>query len=155
MKLQSITATLFIFLFVYTAVSKFISFGIFQTVLQLSPLIGNYSNFIAWMIPITELVIATLLFFPSTRVKGLKASFALMVVFTAYIGYMLAFTPDRPCSCGGVISKLSWQQHLWFNLGLTFIAIISILPTMNKLFIAINPGSASAGGTGRRSRKPV
>jgi hypothetical protein len=29
---------------------------------------------------------------------------------------MLAFDTSLPCSCGGIIAKLSWKEHVVFNL---------------------------------------
>ena len=81
----------------------------------------------AWAVPLTELAVAGLLFFVSTRGLGLKASFVLMILFTLYIGYMLVFTPHLPCSCGGVIKQLSWKEHLVFNIALTGLAALGIV----------------------------
>ncbi|MFC0773403.1 MauE/DoxX family redox-associated membrane protein [Terrimonas alba] len=139
-------SAIFILLFAYTAFSKLLEFSTFQFVLGASPLIGNYANIIAWMLPAAELAVAGLLFFPSTRTVGLKASLLLMTVFTLYLVYMLVFSPELPCSCGGVLKKLSWREHVYFNLILILIAIIALFPSIiYKLFVATN----------RRSRKPV
>jgi putative oxidoreductase len=117
---------LLILLFVYTATSKFLEFSSFRYVLSRSPLIGQSAPVVAWALPITEYAISLLLFFHSTRRIGLWASFALMLVFTGYIGYMLAFSPHLPCSCGGVIKEMSWKQHLVFNIFYTLLALAGI-----------------------------
>jgi hypothetical protein len=39
-----------------------------------------------------------------------------MAAFTGYIGFMLLSNIELPCSCGGVISSLSWKNHLVFNI---------------------------------------
>jgi hypothetical protein len=57
---------------------------------------------------------------------GLLASFGLMTVFTIYIAYMLLTSSHLPCSCGGVISKLSWKEHLWLNVLLSVLAAFSL-----------------------------
>jgi putative oxidoreductase len=121
-----IIAALFILLFVYTAISKFLSFTNFKTVLHLSPLLWGISHIVAWVIPIAEILISLFLFIPKSRLIGLYSSFILMAAFTLYIGYMLAFEPNRPCTCGGIISKMSWPQHLIFNIVFTFLAWIGI-----------------------------
>lgn len=121
-----IISALFILLFVYTALSKFVEFGSFKGVLKKSPLIGDMSVLATWAIPTTELLIAALLFIPRTRLAGLYGSLGLMTMFTLYLGYMLAFTPKLPCSCGGVISQMTWTQHLIFNIFFTLLALTSI-----------------------------
>lgn len=117
---------LLILLFVYTATSKFLEFSSFRYVLSGSPLIGSMAPVVAWAIPALEYAICLLLFFPLTRYWGLLASFVLMLLFTGYIGYMLAFSPQLPCSCGGVIRQLSWKQHLVFNIFFTLLALVGI-----------------------------
>lgn len=116
MHIASIIAAVFIFLFVYTALSKFLDFTKFTAVLASSPLIGSRKLWLAWSLPVTELFTAGLLFFPKTRRAGLYLSFFLMCLFTMYIAWMLLFAPHLPCSCGGIISKLTWKQHLLLNI---------------------------------------
>jgi hypothetical protein len=141
-----IISALFILLFVYTALTKLIEHESFKAVLGQSPLIGIKANILSWLLPISELFTATLLFFPSVRKWGLASSLALMLIFTGYITYMISFAKNLPCSCGGVISLMTWSQHLIFNIFFTALAAIALLLTLrNKLFIAIN----------RNSRTPV
>jgi hypothetical protein len=121
-----IISALFILLFVYTATSKLLEVAKFQYTLTKSPLIGDYAVLISWALPITELLITILLFAPKTRLYGLYASAAIMSLFTLYLGYMLAFTPNLPCSCGGVLKNMSWNQHLVFNIVFTALAITGI-----------------------------
>ena len=117
---------LFILLFVYTGTSKFLDFANFSHVLGRSPLIGGMAPIVAWGLPLTEFAIATLLFFPRTRKLGLWASFAIMLVFTGYLTYMIYFTPDRPCNCGGVLKQMTWKQHLVFNIFFTLLALAGL-----------------------------
>lgn len=121
-----IVAALFILLFVYTAMSKFFEFPRFEYTLSQSPLIGDKAPLVAWALPITELLIAILLLVPRTRRLGLWASFFIMLAFTGYLVYMLYFTPDRPCSCGGVLKQMTWKQHLVFNIGFTLLALLGL-----------------------------
>lgn len=119
----TIICALFIFLFVYTAAGKLMEFQSFTLVLSQSPFIGSYAPVVAWILPVTEFVIAALLFFPLTQRTGLYATIILMVLFTGYIAYMIVFIPHLPCSCGGVIKQMSWLQHLVFNLVFTSLAL--------------------------------
>jgi putative oxidoreductase len=122
-----IIAALFILLFVYTGVSKLMEHTNFTNVLKGSPLVGSFAGVVAWALPITELIVALLLIFPKTRLKGLYASAILMSMFTIYLAYMIAFTPKLPCSCGGVLKELTWKQHLVFNIFFTLLAIWGIM----------------------------
>lgn len=128
-----ISAALLILLFVYTATSKLMKFDVFEYQLSKSPLIGASSNWIAWLLPLVELIVSLLLFFPKTRLKGFYASFILMLGFTIYIGYMLMFTPDRPCSCGGVLASMTWEQHLVFNIFFTFLSALGVFLSNRSL----------------------
>ena len=125
--LINIIAAVFIFLFTYTALSKFLSFATFRATLQQSPLIKNYAFVIAWLLPVTELLISILLFIPLTRLAGLYSSFGLMTLFTLYILYMLLSTSHLPCSCGGVLKQMTWKQHFVFNILFTLLGVTGIL----------------------------
>jgi hypothetical protein len=124
--IELIVASL-ILLFVYTATSKFLEFSSFRHVLSRSPLTGNHAGVVAWALPAVEYGVALLLFFHPTRKVGLWASFTLMLFFTGYITYMLAFVSHLPCSCGGVLKQMSWKQHLVFNITYTLLALAGIL----------------------------
>lgn len=117
---------LLILLFVYTALSKLDGLSQFRAVLLQSPLLSNRSQFFSLAIPVTELFVAFLLFFPRTRLWGFYGAFALMLLFTLYITYMLNFTPHLPCSCGGVLKQLTWKQHLIFNIVFTFLSLAGV-----------------------------
>jgi putative oxidoreductase len=125
-KIVEVIAALFMLLFLYTALSK--SHDITRTinVVKKSPLLSNYAALASWAVVGSEYAAVLLLFFPKTRKIGLYLSLILMSSFTIYIGYMMAFVPDLPCSCGGVISKLTWKQHLFFNIFFTLLSIWGI-----------------------------
>lgn len=72
---------------------------------------------LVWAVPAVELLTAGLLISTRTRIMGISASITLLVSFTVYIALIkLNFFGHVPCSCGGVISKLSWEQHFVFNI---------------------------------------
>lgn len=122
-----IISALLILLFVYTATSKLLEIEKFQATLSKSPLIGPNAVFVSWLLPITELVVAFLLFIPKSKSYGLYASAGLMTVFTVYLGYMLASASKLPCSCGGVLKNMTWTQHLLFNIFFTLLSVWGIL----------------------------
>jgi hypothetical protein len=78
---------------------------------------------------------------PRTRKLGLYISLGLMMAFTGYISYMMIFIPDLPCSCGGVISKMTWGQHLIFNVFFMLLALTGILLNRKRFNIDREPES--------------
>lgn len=122
-----IASFFFILLFIYAATSKILDFENFQVQLAQSPLLSAYAGFISYAVIILELVIAGLLCFTSTRLWGLYASFAIMVSFTVYIFLILNYSDFVPCSCGGILEKMDWTQHLIFNISGVVIAALAIL----------------------------
>src|SRR5690606_18433211 len=61
------------------------------------------------------------------RIYGLLFSLLLLLVFTIYVGMVyLNFFERVPCSCGGVFKSMSWEAHLFFNLGFTLLALAGI-----------------------------
>ena len=125
--ITKIASVLFIVLFVYTATSKLLNIELFQLRLARFPFISTYAIWIAWGVPFLEIVIAGLFLFPKFILTALYASFSLMSLFTTYIILVLKFSDSIPCSCGGVISKLGWKEHLIFNLAFIALALLGIL----------------------------
>ncbi|KFF17772.1 MauE/DoxX family redox-associated membrane protein [Flavobacterium hydatis] len=121
-----ITCLLYVFLLVYAAMNKGLDFENFKVELGQSPLLSAFADWISWAVLIGEFVIAILLLFPSTRIKGLYAGFCLMTMFTAYIFIMLNYSSFLPCSCGGILEKMSWQEHLLFNIFFVLIAGLAL-----------------------------
>jgi uncharacterized membrane protein YphA (DoxX/SURF4 family) len=107
--------TLNIALFVYAATTKLLDYSNFKFGISESPFIAPLAGILAWAVPAGELIIAGMLVIPALRLAGLYASFILMLLFTIYIGAMLLFGSDIPCSCGGVLEEMSWPAHIVFN----------------------------------------
>jgi hypothetical protein len=128
--------SLLLLLFSYTALSKLLDYKTFSGQLSKSPFLEQYATTIAWLLPVTECIIALLLLFTKTRLTGLFASFALMLAFTIYIYMMLHYSYYVPCSCGGVLAMMSWPQHFWFNIFFTLLALTGIL------LVVMKPGNA-------------
>lgn len=117
---------LLVFVFANTASSKLIDSTGFIGVLRQVPLIGRGAGVMAVLLPLAELLIAMLLIFETTRLFGLYASLVLLLIFTGYLLYMILTLSHLPCSCGGVISKMSWRMHLIFNAALSGLTVIGI-----------------------------
>ncbi|MEI9809094.1 MAG: MauE/DoxX family redox-associated membrane protein [Bacteroidota bacterium] len=123
---------LLILLFVYTGLSKLLDYNNFHLQLGKSPFITAFADSVAWSLPTGEILVALALMFRKTRLLGLYTSLFLMTMFTVYIYAMLRYSYDLPCSCGGVISKMSWSQHLWFNTGFVVLSVAGILLQSTK-----------------------
>lgn len=118
---------LYVLLFVYAAVSKLLDFENFRVQLGQSPLLSAFAGLTAWLVPIIELCIALMIVLKRCRLIGLFAAFCLMVMFTAYIYIILNYSSFVPCSCGGILEKLSWTEHLIFNIVFILLAAAGIL----------------------------
>ena len=123
----NIVSSFFVLLFIYASASKMLDFENFQVQLAQSPLLSAYAGFISEAVIFLELVIAGLLCFHLTRRGGLFASFAIMVAFTVYIYLILHYSDFVPCSCGGILEKMTWQQHLVFNIVCVLFALTGIV----------------------------
>jgi hypothetical protein len=120
-----IISSLLILLFLYASVSKWLAFKVFIGEMNNQPFPNWMTPYLVWTIPSLEVLIAVGLIFEKTRVPAFYASMVLMTAFTVYTAAILLHAFKYvPCSCGGVIRKLTWHQHLFFNL---FFVIISLL----------------------------
>lgn len=124
---------LFILLFFYTGLSKLFSIRTFIFQLGRSPFVTHISGFVAWFLPPAELMIAVMLSISKTRLAGLYISLYTMLLFTGYIYAMLHYSYYVPCSCGGVLSMMSWNQHLIFNIFFSLLALTGILLQSRKI----------------------
>lgn len=112
---------LLLLLFIYTSASKFLDYDkfVFQMRLAPVPLMKTVAPILGWLMPLIEILIAVALstgfFYDNLKIKALYSSVILLIVFDIYIGTMLLSGSQLPCTCGGIISKLGWQQHLIFN----------------------------------------
>jgi hypothetical protein len=124
--LLELPAVLLTILFTYASISKLLQYNTFRFQLDQSPFTASYSGIIAWTIPAIELITTVLLMFPVTRLKGFHLSYGLMLLFTVYIYAILHYSYFIPCSCGGILSRMNWEQHLVFNIIFTLIALAGI-----------------------------
>ena len=122
-----IISSLLILLFLYASVSKWLAFKTFIGDMNNQPFPNWITPYLVYSIPIIEVLIAVGLIFEKTRVPALYASFVLMMAFTIYTVAVLSHAFRYvPCSCGGVIKKLTWPQHLFFNLFFVSISLLGI-----------------------------
>ena len=121
-----IISFLFIILFVYAALTKLVDHERFSVQIQQSALLQPFSELIVWLVPLTEIVIAAMLMIFRFRLLALYLAFSLMVIFTSYIVVILNFVDRVPCSCGGILEKMGWTEHLVFNSFFVLIAFGAI-----------------------------
>lgn|SRR5690606_502299 len=123
----------FIILFVYAAVSKLTDFENFQVQVAQSPLLSAFATPIAYGVVLGELIIALMLCFTKSRLLGLYLFLGFMTAFTVYIFLILNYSPFVPCSCGGVLEKMGWREHLWFNGVVCLVTVFIIITDNNTL----------------------
>jgi len=117
----------FIFLFGYAAMIKLLDHEKFTIDISKSPLLTHYAEAIAYSVPASEFICCLLLIFPRTRLAGMYMAFTLMTAFTCYIIAILQFSYFIPCSCGGVLQRMGWKEHLVFNIVFVLLGVISIV----------------------------
>lgn len=123
-----IISSLLILLFLYASVSKWLAFKSFVGDMNNQPFPNWMTPWLVWSIPSIEVLIVLLLIFDKTRLPGFYASLILMTAFTVYTAAVLLHAFRYiPCSCGGVIRKLTWPQHLVFNLFFVGISVAGII----------------------------
>ena len=125
--LVEIIATLFMILFMYTAISKIMDYGVFKEQLSESPILHSIAVPVAIGIPALEILLTAGLLLPRWRLRALYASTALMVGFTVYIIVLMNVAEHLPCSCGGVLAALSWRDHIIFNSIFVGLGVLGIL----------------------------
>ena len=136
--LECISALL-IMLFLYASLSKFLDFHTFIGEMNNQPLPNSWTPFLVWFIPCSEIIMCIALLFERTRLFGFYASAGFMSTFTIYsIIIILNFFGRIPCSCGGVIKRLTWRQHIVLNLFYLALSIAGIILQHRKSFKPIS-----------------
>jgi len=124
MALQEMGCLFLSLVFLYTGIAKIYDW-------QGTKMAFHNQVFPVWMaealvisLPPVEILAGLMLLVPKTRKMGLAASVVMMAVFTGYVGLVLTGIFGRiPCSCGGMISTLGWEEHLILNLVLLGIGV--------------------------------
>ncbi|MBN9383526.1 MAG: hypothetical protein J0H74_22400 [Chitinophagaceae bacterium] len=127
-----IISSLYVILFLYTGIFKLIDINGFRMALEKSPSLEGFVPFVSVAIPILEVLIGLSLlmpffvYYPRSRKWGLYAGTVLMAAFTIYVGNMFRYSPRMPCTCGGIIQKMNWHQHFYFNILFTLLGLLAI-----------------------------
>lgn len=113
--------------FLYSAVAKFVEFAEFRSELGKSPFLHPIAGFMAWAVPVLELVVAILLIVPRAQRIALYGYFYMMAAFTAYVYLMMKKAYYLPCVCMGIFDDLAWETHLVVNAVITVLVFMAIL----------------------------
>lgn len=140
-----IICLLYVLLFVYAALSKVLDFENFRVQLGQSPLLSAFAGWVSFAVLFAEFLISILLFIPKIRIIGLYLAVGLMIMFTTYIIIILNYSSFIPCSCGGILEKLGWREHLIFNIVFIFLGMLAILTvnTNKRSLVALASTSIS------------
>ena len=104
-----------VLLFAYTAISKLTDYESFRTQLGHSGA-GRLFAPVAWLVPLSELVIVGMLIVKRWRRAGLVAACIFLVVATIYIAVGMGAAIDLECACGGFLDAMPKPAHILFNL---------------------------------------
>jgi uncharacterized membrane protein YphA (DoxX/SURF4 family) len=120
-----------IMLFAYTAISKLLEPTFYRQAMHNQPLPEPLINLLLWAVPTVELLTVVLLLILPLRGWGFTLASGLMTAFTGYVLLILGGYFDYvPCSCGGILAQLSWEQHLWVNLLFLSLALYGLYITL-------------------------
>ena len=122
-----------ILLWTYAAVSKLADYQTSRGEMLNQALPKWLEEILVWGVPSIELFTVALLLFNKTKLYGTLLSLFLLISFTIYIALVeFNYFDYVPCSCGGVISSLSWEQHFVFNLIFIVLAATAVLLLDNR-----------------------
>ncbi|PZV76021.1 hypothetical protein CLV31_12917 [Algoriphagus aquaeductus] len=125
--MQKLPPTLLILLWAYTGLDKILRYTDSRRAFLNQPMPNWLEEYLAFLIPGIELLIATLLLFSVTRWWGYLGSTLLLTVFITYVGLIwVGAFPRVPCNCAGIIESLGWAEHFILNLGLIGISVVGL-----------------------------
>lgn len=154
--IPSLLTLLLLLLWIPAALDKIQDLEGFHRTLLQQPIPDRWAGILYWLLPVVEFVCAVLLVggavnSPKThrlRTGGFALSALLMLAFTAFILLgVLGWYQKRPCGCGSVITGLSWEQHLWFN-------VAFLLISMAGWLLSRRAGNSGDGSGRKPSRDP-
>lgn len=128
----NLSSFLLVLLFAYTGFNKLITQKEFSQQLLQNPYLHPIAIPLSFALPIAEIIIAICLVSRYSWMVGIWSAAILMTLFSAYVGFML-FQHKAPlhCTCGGIISAMTWRQHLLFNIFFSTIAWASVIVHKN------------------------
>ena len=119
------TSVLFIIVFLYTGLSKLQAHLTFiYTIGWWAPL-KPLAPLISYAVPAALIGIAILMLFDRFKLLAMTGAMSMMLIFIGYISFMKIHETNLPCSCGGIIAILTWNQQLMVNIVLLMMSVFS------------------------------
>ena len=113
----SISKILLMVMFAYAGIFKIVDITLFESQMKESPLIPQLLiPTLAISLPIFELLLAILLMYDKYNSMSLTLSFITMLFFSLYLIMLVSLYENVPCTCGGILGKLGYTEHIIFNL---------------------------------------
>ncbi|MBH1959622.1 MAG: hypothetical protein I8H68_05890 [Flavobacteriia bacterium] len=113
----------FTVLFSYAVTVKVFHFKSFSSQLEMAPGLEGWGKTTALIIIAGQILIIVLLCFRSKPLPGLWLTLGMLTFFTGYIGYLLHYGKNLPCTCIGFFEKVICKGNLILNMGLMITAI--------------------------------
>ena len=124
---------LLVLLWAYTGLDKLVNHALFSNQLALQFLPKIFIPALSYLIPISEISIALLLFWEKSRKQGLILSLSLLLIFTIYIALAVLGSRERvPCACAGIFKDMGWTMHLIINVFFLVLCIYALKNTNQK-----------------------
>lgn len=131
---DNISKFLLVLLFVYTGSSKLLAHNFFLNQLSQIAILKKIASPVSVFLPMLEIGTGLLMAFNNTQLLGFWTASLLMTGFTIYVAGMLILKSSLPCTCGGVIASMSWNQHLIFNLFFMLLAWFGLYNLYKKSY---------------------
>lgn len=123
-KLLLLIKFLLAILFIYAGIYKISSVNDFASQMYQSPLLpASIVPYLAIILPLFEIALGSLLIF-SQKIEFLLLciSGSLMLFFSLYLIMLYTLYSKPPCSCGGILSGMTYPVHITFNIIFTLLA---------------------------------
>ncbi|PUV24404.1 MauE/DoxX family redox-associated membrane protein [Sphingobacterium athyrii] len=145
MRIKNIISETIIFILIlvwaYTFASKIFDFDTFDRQIKGAYLLSAGGSVLPYILQVVHLGIVILLLNKNWRRLGLLSSLFVLILYTAYLIYILKFAPSIPCSCIAVMRAMNWNDQLYFN----FIALaINIIGLATLFSLKRAPHSSQA-----------
>lgn len=114
---SSLSLWALIIMWTYAVFAKLADFPLYQSQMRQQVFSSTVSVYLVYVVIMLETIVLLCLIIHATKPLGLILSLMMLIGFTFYIALILTgYFPKVPCSCGGLIAKMSWKNHLCFNL---------------------------------------
>lgn len=109
---SNLTAGLLVVIFCTAVVSKMFGFKTFRYNLGETVGLKDWASFLSYFLLTIYLSAITLLCISRLRMIGYYLSFTLLLSYSVYIGILFSTSQAMPCTCIGILDRLTWKQNL-------------------------------------------